>query len=105
LLAQVRRYFTDPITHETSGVDNMHYPTAALLKSNYSQYFKHVVMAWWLSDYTVSTADKKISSKGEFIEPEGLDMLSLKMLKGNYGSFNDMHSIVISRSTAKAFFW
>jgi len=103
-VAQVRRYFTDPNTHETIGVDNMHYPTAALLKSNYSQYFKHVVMAWWLSDYTVSTADKKISRQGEFIEPEGLDMLSLKMLKGNYGSFNDMHSIVISRSTAKAFF-
>lgn len=103
-VAQVRRYFTDPNTHETNGVDNMHYPTAAILKSNYSQYFKHVVMAWWLSDYTVSDADKKIVRKGEFIEPEGLDMLSLKMLKGNYNSLNDMHSAVISKSTAKAFF-
>src|SRR3954470_8278074 len=44
-IAQVRRTFTDPNTHETSGVDNMHYPTAALLKRDYSQYFKHVVMA------------------------------------------------------------
>jgi len=103
-IAQVRRYFTDPNTHETTGIDNMHYPTAALLKSNYSQYFKHVVMAWWLSDYTVSSADKKITRKGEFIEPEGLDMLSPKMIKGNYGSLNDMHSVVISKSTAKAFF-
>ena len=103
-VAQVRRYFTDPNTHETIGVDNMHYPTAALLKSNYSQYFKHVVMAWWLSDYSVSTGDKKISGKGEFMEPEGLDMLSLKMLKGNYSSLNDMHSVVISKSTAKALF-
>jgi hypothetical protein len=24
-VAQVRRYFTDPSTHETGGVDNMHY--------------------------------------------------------------------------------
>ena len=103
-IAQVRRLFTDPNTHETSGVDNMHYPTAALLKSNYSQYFKHVVMAWWLSDYNVSTVDKKISRQGEFIEPEGLDMLSPKMLEGNYNSLNDMHSVVISKSTAKAFF-
>ena len=31
-------------------------------------------------------------------------MLSPKMLKGNYGSLNDMHSIVISGSTAKALF-
>ncbi len=103
-IAQVRRYFTDPNTHETNGVDNMHYPMAAILKSDYQQYFKHVVMAWWLSDYSVSTPDKKISRKGEFMEGEGLDMLSLKMLKGNYGSLDDLHSIVISKSTAKAFF-
>ncbi|HWW41639.1 ABC transporter permease, partial [Pedobacter sp.] len=103
-IAEVRRLYTDPNTHETFGVDNMHYPTAALLRSNYSQYFKHVVIAWWLNDYTISAADKKISRQGEFIEPEGLDMLSPKMLEGSYSSLNDMHSIVISKSTAKAFF-
>jgi putative ABC transport system permease protein len=103
-IAQVRRLFTDPNAHETNGVDNMHYPTAALLKSNYSQYFKHVVMAWWLSDYSVSTADKKLSRQGEFIEPEGLDMPSPKMIEGNYSSLNDIHSVVLSKSTAKAFF-
>jgi ABC-type antimicrobial peptide transport system permease subunit len=103
-IAQVRRTYTDPNLHQTFGVDNMHYPTAALLKSNYSRYFRHVVMAWWLSDYTISTADKKISKQGEFIEPEGLEMLSPKMLEGNYGSLNDMHSVVISGSTAKALF-
>src|SRR6478672_5308825 len=78
-IAQVRRYFTDPNTHETNGVSNMHYPMAAILKKDYRQYFKHVVMAWWLSDYTVSTPDKKILRKGEFIDPEGLNMLSPKM--------------------------
>lgn len=103
-VAQVRRYFTDPNTKVTSGVSNMHYPTAALLRSEYKQYFKHVVMAWWLADFALSTADKKIMKKGEFMEPEGLDMLSIKMIKGNYESLNDMHSIVISNSTAKAFF-
>jgi putative ABC transport system permease protein len=61
-------------------------------------------MARWQSDYTVSTPDKKISIVGEFIEPEGLEMLSPKMNEGNYGSLNDMHAIVISKSTAKAFF-
>ena len=103
-IAQVRRYGTDPSTHISSGTDAMHYPTAAILKRDYSQYFKHVVMAWWLSDYSVSTADKKLSQRGEFLEDEGLDMLSLKMLQGNYSSLNDLHSIVISSSTAKAFF-
>lgn len=103
-VAQVRRYFTDPNTHETYGVDNMHYPMAAILKSDYSQYFKHVVMAWWLGDYTVSSTDKKILRKGEFMEPEGLDMLSVKMVKGNPHSLHDMHSIAISETTANIFF-
>ena len=49
-IAQVRRYYTDPNTHETNGVDNMHYPTGTILKSDYKQYFKHVVMAWWLRE-------------------------------------------------------
>ncbi|MEP6951143.1 MAG: ABC transporter permease [Ginsengibacter sp.] len=103
-VAQVRRYYTDPSTHETNGVDNMHYPMAAILRSDYKQYFKHVVMAWWLGDYSVSTGDKKIAGKGEFMDAEGLDMLSLKMLKGNYASLNDPHSIILSKSTAEAFF-
>ncbi len=103
-IAQVRRYYTDPSTHETNGVANMHYPMYPILKSNYKQYFKHVVMAWWLSDYSISTNDKKISRQGEFMDAEGLSMLSLKMLKGNYASLNELHSIVISESTAKAIF-
>lgn len=103
-IAEVRRLYTDPNTHQTFGVDNMHYPTAALLRNNYSQYFKHVVIAWWFSDYTISTADKKITRQGEFMEPEGLDMFSPKMVEGNYSALNDMHSIVLAQSTAKALF-
>ena len=103
-IAQVTRYFTDPNTHETTNVGNMHYPTTALIRSNYSKYFKHVVMAWWLNDYSLSSGDKKMSRQGEFIEPEGLDMLSPKMIEGNYSSLNDMHSIVISKSLATALF-
>ena len=38
------------------------------------------------------------------MDAEGLDMLSLKMLKGNYASLNELHSIVLSKSTATAIF-
>src|SRR3982751_1531064 len=103
-IAQVRRNFTDPNTHETNGVENMHYPTTAILKNEYKQYFKHVVMAWWLNDYSLSTNDKKLSRKGEFMDAEGLEMLSLKMLKGNYTGLNELHSIVLSASAATALF-
>ncbi len=103
-IGQVRRYFTDPNTNETNGVENMHYPMSVILKSDYKQYFKHVVMAWWLGDYSLSTGDKKISGKGEFMDAEGLDMLSLKMLKGNYASLNELHSIILSKSAAETIF-
>ena len=33
-IAQVRRYYTDPNTHETNGVENMHYPMSTVLKSD-----------------------------------------------------------------------
>ncbi|HZX73164.1 MAG TPA: ABC transporter permease [Cyclobacteriaceae bacterium] len=103
-IAQVRRYYTDPNTRETNGVDNMHYPMAAILKTKYAGYFKHVVMAWWLNDYAVSTTDKKFSKRGEFMEPGGIDMLSLKMLKGDYHSLDDLHAVILSKSAAEAFF-
>lgn len=103
-IAQVRRVYTDPNTHETFGVENMHYPTAALLRNNYRQYFKHVAMGWWLNEFAISLGNKKMPRRGEFIEPEGLAMFSPRMLKGNYASLNDMHSIVISASTANALF-
>ena len=108
-IAQVRRYYTDPSTNETNGVEDMHYPMYTILKSDYKKYFKHVVMAWWLRDYSLSTEDKnsttkKITTKGEFMDSEGLDMLSLKMLKGTYASLDDLHSIILSKSTAIAFF-
>lgn len=103
-IAQVRRYSTDPNTHETNGVENMHYPTSAILRDNYKQYFKHVVMAWWLGDYSLSTGDKKVTRKGEFMDPAGMNMLSLKMRKGNYSSLNDLHSIVLSESASNAIF-
>jgi putative ABC transport system permease protein len=108
-IAQVRRYYADPNTHETNGSDNMHYPMYTILKRDYKQYFKHVVMAWWLRDYSISTIDKnsttkKITIKGEFMDGEGLDMLSLKMLRGTYASLDNLHSIVLAESTAIAFF-
>lgn len=103
-IAQVRRYFTDPNTQEQNGYDGMQYPMGASLKSNYPQYFKYVVMAWWLNDFSLSSGDKKVTRKGEFMDPGGLDMLSLKMMEGNYSSLNDMHAIVLSQSTAEAFF-
>jgi putative ABC transport system permease protein len=75
-----------------------------LLKNNYKDYFKHVLLAFWVGNYTLSVGDKKLPRIGEFIEGGAPDMLSLTMLKGNYAALNDPHSIIISKSTADALF-
>ncbi|GLU52700.1 ABC transporter permease [Dyadobacter frigoris] len=103
-IAQIRRLYTDPNIQKTDGTDAQQLPMGAVLKSNYHQYFKHILMAWWVGEYTLSTEDKKMPKKGEFIEAGALEMLSLKMLRGNYASLNELHSIVLSKSASEAIF-
>jgi hypothetical protein len=95
---------TDPETSKVNGFIAMQLPMAAILKNNYSHYFKHILLAWWIGGYTVSWEEKKLTKTGEFIEAGGPEMLSLKMLKGSYAALKDAHSIILSESTAKAMF-
>ena len=103
-IAQVWNGGTDPLAGEISGGYAMQFPVGATLKNNYPQYFKHILMAWWINKYTISSAEEKFSKDGIFIEPEALEMLSLKMLEGSYRSLEKQNSIVISRSMAETIF-
>ncbi len=103
-IAQVRKRSTDPNTGITSGGEAVQFPIGASLKSNYPQYFKHILMAFWVGDHVLSTTDKKLLKTGEFIDAGAPDMLSLKMLKGTYAALRDPHSIILSKSTADALF-
>jgi putative ABC transport system permease protein len=103
-IAQVWSFATDPQTSTIGGGMSIQFPVGATLKNNYPQYFKHVLMALWASNNTLSTADKKIKKKGLFIEAGAPDMLSLKMLKGSHHSLTDPRSIILSKSTAESFF-
>jgi putative ABC transport system permease protein len=82
----------------------LQFPVEAALEDNYSQYFEYVLMAWWIEEFTLSYDGRKYSRDGEFIEEGGLEMFSLNMLSGSYESLNDPHSIVLSRSLARAIF-
>lgn len=102
-IAQVRKTITLP-NEETRSVESLQIPLATVLKANYSRYFKHILLAFWPGDYSLSTNNKKIIKTGQFIEGGALDMLSLKMIKGSYTSLNDPHSIVLSQTAAQTFF-
>ena len=103
-IAQIRRLGTEPTTGEIRGGEAMQFPMGALLKKTYKQYFKHILLGFWVGDFTLSLNDKKLSKRGKFIEPGIADMLSLKMLAGNYAALNTPNSIIISKSTADAIF-
>lgn len=81
------------------------YPLALELKANYADNFKHIVIASFaIREYILSTDDKNFTRTGQFIEPGGPEMLSLKMIQGSHAGLNAPNSIMLSASTAKIFF-
>ena len=79
-------------------------PLVTEMKNKYGSNFKHLVMASWQGDRILSYGDKKISIEGNFMDVPAPEMLSLKMVKGNYECLKDPYSILLSKSTAKSFF-
>ncbi|MBM1106513.1 ABC transporter permease [Aurantibacter crassamenti] len=80
------------------------YPLADELRNTYADDFEHVVMGCFPGDNILSVEEKNLNEYGAFMEKDALRMFSLNMLKGNHDALNDPNSIVISESTAKAFF-
>src|SRR5687768_2865797 len=84
--------------------NSLQYPLATELQTHYKNNFKHIIRASWVQEYILSAGEKKISSKGQFMDEDAPEMFSLKMLKGNRAGLRDRHSIILSASTAKALF-
>ncbi|MBD0260792.1 MAG: ABC transporter permease, partial [Cytophagales bacterium] len=101
-IARVHRHTTR--NNETGTGPGLPYPLAHELKTKYGNHFKHVVMAWWVEDHTLSVGDKKVSLTGQFIEAGAPEMLTLDMQQGTWGGLRDPHSIMLSASAARALF-
>jgi putative ABC transport system permease protein len=86
----------------TSGVVSL--PFDAALRKNYGSDFKHVVVTGWNDKHVLNFGDKNISFTGNFMSPEGPEMLTLQMLAGNRDGLKDKSSLLLSASTAKALF-
>jgi len=80
------------------------YPLAAELRKSYSNDFKYVVMSTGTGWYVLALGDKKLTKSGSYFEPQGPEMLSLKMIHGTRDALKDPSSILVSESTAKAYF-
>ncbi len=80
------------------------YPLANELRKNYGSDFKNIVMAGGNGNHILTVGDKKLTQSGGYFESKAPDMFTLKMLKGSSNGLQDPASILLSASTAKAFF-
>jgi ABC-type antimicrobial peptide transport system permease subunit len=80
------------------------YPLANELRKNYGSNFKSVTMATGWGNHLLSLGDKKLNKMGVYFEPQAPEMFTLKMLKGTRGGLKDPYSVLISASTARAYF-
>lgn len=79
-------------------------PLGDELRASYGNNFKHVVRVWPPNDHMLALGEKKLTQKGVFMEAGGPEMLTLRMLKGNWSALKDQHSIILSASSARAIF-
>jgi len=74
------------------------------LRNLYGLDFKHVLHASRIQPRLLRYGEKNFSKNGAYFEPGVIDMLSLKMLQGSKNALQEMHSIILSASAAKAYF-
>jgi putative ABC transport system permease protein len=62
--------------------------------------FQSLAMTSYQTDYIVSYKEAKFSKPGLFVEPQFIEMFSLRMIHGTQDALNSMHSILLSKSLA-----
>lgn len=80
------------------------FPLGEELRASYGSDFKYIAMASWQGDHILTDNEKHLSKNGLYIDKDGPKILSLEMLKGSADGLKEPGSILISSSTAKAFF-
>ena len=103
-IGQIRVHMVDRRTNTQGTNSSVQFPLCTELKANYKENFKHIVMASWDIDNILSAGDKKLSRTGLYMDSDAPEMLTLKMLYGSWSGLKDPYSIMLSQSTAKAFF-
>ncbi|MEP7376972.1 MAG: ABC transporter permease [Chitinophagaceae bacterium] len=101
-IAQVMQNFT--MNSETGSGITIPHPMGEELRRSFGSDFKYITMASWNGSHILAAGEKKLTKSGTFFEPQAIDMLSLKMLNGTGNGLNDPSSILLSQSSAKAYF-
>lgn len=74
------------------------------LKANYPE-VKRVTRMDWGNNHSLIVGDKKFNKKGHYVDPDFLQMFTFPIVKGDAKTcLNDLNSIVLTESMAKAIF-
>ncbi len=101
-IAQVMQHQTYNGTIQTQEV--IPFPLGPELQTKYASDFDYVVMATFLNEHILSFDNKTLIQKGNYMDIGGPHLFSLKMIAGNRDGLQEQASILLSASTAKAFF-
>lgn len=81
------------------------YVMAEEIRNNFGSDFKYVLQSTWNFGRVLTVGDKMFSKSGMYWEPQVIDMLSLKLIKGSpETALKDPYSIILSESVAKSYF-
>src|ERR1700759_231320 len=101
-IAQVMQHVV--INGEIATGSTLPHPLGDEIRKSYGRDFKNISMTSFNYDHILSFGEKKLSKSGAFMEPDALDMFSIKMLKGSKSALNEPSSILLSSSLSKAYF-
>lgn len=100
-IAQVWQFVTfekDKVPYQVVPV-----PLSDELKHKYPE-FEAVSMSSFTRDAILAAGDKKLTQTGNYVQPDFAEIVDLKMLSGQRQGLQDLNSILLSESAAKAMF-
>ena len=83
---------------------SMPFPIGKELQTNYGKNFTYVVMASWEGEHILTSGESKMSRHGIYMDVDAPRLFSLKMVEGGPDGLKNPNSILLSSSSAKAFF-
>jgi putative ABC transport system permease protein len=83
--------------------NNMPIPLGYKLREDYKGDFKYVVLSR-TEGHIISVSDKKLSTQGNFMQPEAPYLFTFNMLSGSPSGLSDPLSIMLSEKLAKSLF-
>ncbi len=79
-------------------------PLRNALASEFGGDFRHIALSSWTEDHILAFGGNQFTKKGNCVEPDFPQMMSLKMLRGTAKNLDDPTSVLLSESVAKALF-